>query len=229
MQWFGVLWHVVIGMDAFHSCLALGPPAIYLLLIGAINLSRRPFLVSGTRDAAALGLAVSGFVIVGPMELCLPDTASVRFGAYVWALLLAFYALCLVLGLLLLRQRLIVYNISADQLRAVLAGLVDDLDSDARWAGDVLVLPGLGVQLHVESLTLMRNVSLTSVGANQNPLGWQRLEAALGGALSRVPIGRNAGGAILIAIGTLITVGLGCAVGYDPQAVAQSLFEMLRI
>ena len=216
-------------MDPFRLCLALGPVCVYLLLLGAINLSRRPLLVSGTRDAAVLGLAVSGFMIVGPVELLVPDAAEMRFGAFVWVLLLALYALCLMLVLLLLRPRLVIYNISADQLRAVLAGLVDDLDSDARWAGDVLVLPGLGVQLHMDGLTLMRNVSLTSVGGNQNPLGWQRLEAALGGALSRLPTRRNAGGAILVAIGTLITVGLGCAVGYDPQAVAQSLFEMLRI
>ena len=34
-------------MDPFRVCLALGPVAIYLLLLGAINLSRRPLLVSG--------------------------------------------------------------------------------------------------------------------------------------------------------------------------------------
>ena len=49
-------------MDPFRLCLALGPVAIYLLLIGAINMFRRPFLVSGTRDTATLGLALSGFL-----------------------------------------------------------------------------------------------------------------------------------------------------------------------
>ena len=229
MQWFGVLWRELLGMGAFHTCLALGPLAVYLLLIGAINLSRRPFLVSGTRDAGALGLAVSGFVIVGPVQLCLPEDALVRFGPYVWVLMLAFYALCLVLVLLLLRQRLVVYNISGNQLRALLAGLVDQLDSEARWAGDVLALPSLGVQLHLDSLAVTRNVSLTPVGANQDPLGWQRLESALAGALGRVPISQNPRGAILVAAGLLIILGLGCAVAYDPRAVAQGLFDMLRI
>ncbi|MEI7903478.1 MAG: hypothetical protein WCK89_24835, partial [bacterium] len=59
-------------MDPFRLCLAFGPVAIYAVLLGAINLLRRPFAVSGTRDAAALGLAVSGLVIVGPIELFLP-------------------------------------------------------------------------------------------------------------------------------------------------------------
>jgi hypothetical protein len=229
MQGLRILWHVAFGLDSLHACVAFGPLAIYLLLIGGLNLSRRPFLVSGTRDAAALGLALSGFVIVGPLELCLPDAAAVRFGPFVWVLLLVFYALCVVLGLLLLRPRLIVYNASADQLRAVLAGLTDRLDSDARWAGDVLVLPGLGVQLHLDSLVLTRNVSLAPVGANQDPLGWQRLESALAAALSRVSISRNTQGGLFVAAGLTILLGLGYSVASDPQAVAQALLEMLRI
>ncbi len=229
MHWIRALWQVVFGMDALHACLALGPLAVYLLLIGAINLSRRPFLVSGTRDAAALGLALSGFVIVGPIELSLPDAATVRFGVYVWVLLLAFYALCLVLLLLLLRPRLIIYNASADQVRAVLADLVDRLDSDGRWAGDALALPSLGVQLHLDGSLLTRNVSLTSVGARQEPLGWQQLEAALAAELGRLPTTRHAVGALFVAAGLMILLGLGYALTRDQQGVAQALFEMLRL
>ena len=65
-------------MDSFRLCLALGPLAIYLLLLGAINLSRRPFLVTGARDLAALGVAVAGLVVVGPIELLLPEDANAR-------------------------------------------------------------------------------------------------------------------------------------------------------
>lgn len=223
-----ILWHL-LGIDTLHTCLALGPLAIYLLVIGAINLSRRPFLVSGTRDAAALGLGLSGFMIIGPIELCLPEAASVSFGPYVWALMLAFFAMCLMLGLLLLRPHLIVYNISADQLRAVLADLAGRLDADARWAGDVLVLPGLGVQLHLSNSAAMRNASLTSVGGSQEVSGWQRLESALAAELARMSHARNTGGAILVTAGSLILLGLAAAVAYDPQALAQSLFEMLRL
>jgi hypothetical protein len=229
MPWFRILWQAVFGMDTLHACLALGPLAVYLLLIGMLNLSRRPFLVSGPRDAAALGLALSGFVIVGPIELCLPDAAAVRFGPYVWVLLVVLYSLCLVLALLLLRPRLIVYNTSAAQLRTVLADLVGQLDADASWAGDVLVLPSLGVQLHLDHLAAMRNVSLTSVGGQQDPLGWHRLEAALATALSRLPTTRSARGAALVVAGLLIMLGLSYAVACDPRAVAQALFDMLRL
>jgi len=216
-------------MDPFRMCLALGPAAVYVLLLGAINLSRRPLLVNGTRDAATLGLAVAGMVIVGPMELFFPDAAAVRFGPYVWLLLLAFYAMCLVLVLLLLKPRLIIYNMAADQLRPVLANLAGELDAEARWAGDSLSLPGLGVQLHIDNLIAMRNVSLVSVGSNQSHAGWRRLEMALETALVREEVPRNPRGISLVSAGVLIVITLILAIAGAPQAVAESLFDMLRL
>jgi uncharacterized membrane protein len=217
-------------MDPFRLCLALGPLAIYVLLIGVINTLRRPFLVSGARDAAALGLAVSGLVIVGPVELFFPVAASLAFGVYVWMLLLALYALCLVLVLLLLRPRLVIYNVSNDQLRPILTDLVTRLDPEARWAGDSLALPNLGVQLHVDTLPAMRNVSLVATGPNQNQQGWRKLETALGEAISQLQVPRNPRviGSLLSA-GGLLALAVVLTIARDPQAVAQSLFHMLRL
>lgn len=219
-------------IDSFRLCLALGPVAVYVSLIGAINLSRRPFLVSGTRDTAALGLAVSGLVMVGPAELFFPLTASLRFEPFpwlVWVLLAVLYALCLVLVLLTLRPRLVIYNISSDELRPILADLVAGLDAEARWAGDGLVLPNLGVQLYLDSLPAMRNVSLVAAGRNQNHQGWRRLELALSTALSRLEVARNPHAIGLLSAGALLTLAIVLAIARDPQAVAQSLFEMLRL
>lgn len=216
-------------MEPFRLCLALGPVAVYLLLIGGINLSRRPFMVGGARDAAALGLAVSGLVIVGPIELFFPEAAAITFKGYVWLLLLAFYALCLVLALLLMRPRLIIYNISADQLRSILGNLVEQLDPDARWAGDSLALPSLGVQLHINSTASMRNVSLVSAGPNQDHAGWRRLELALAAALEEVQVVRNPRGVSFLTAGALIILVLVMAIARDPQALARELFDMLRL
>jgi len=216
-------------MDPFRLCLALGPVAIYVLLIAAINLFRRPFLVSGTRDAAALGLAVSGLVIVGPVELFFPVTASLRFGPFIWVLLIALYALSSVLLLLLLRPRLVIYNITKEELRPILAELVAELDAEARWAGDGLVLPSLGVQLHVEGLPTRRNVSLVASGPDQNHQGWRQLELALGAALSRLEVPRNPQAMVLLSAGGLLALSVILAIAWDPQAVAQSLFDLLRL
>lgn len=219
----------ILGIDAFRWCLALGPVAVYLVMLGGINLFRRPFLVSGTRDAAALGLAVSGLVVVGPVELFLPVSAAIRFGPYVWVFVVALYALCLLLVLLVLHPRLVVYNITADRLRSVLADVVSKLDEDARWAGDSLAVPRLGVQLHLDRTPGMRNVTLVATGANQNYFGWRRLEVALGEALAEVEVPRNSRAAALILAGTLIAGTLVWMVAQDPQAVAQALMDMLRV
>ena len=82
--------------------------------------------------------------------------------------------------LLILRPRLVIYNISVDQLRPILAEVVERMDPEARWAGDCLFLPGLGVQLHLESFGWMRNVSLVSSGPKQDYQGWSRLEVGVG-------------------------------------------------
>ena len=206
-------------MDPLRFCLALGPVAMYLLLLGAVNLSRRPLLVSGVRDAAALALAISGLVIIGPLELFFPFEAAARFGPHVWLLLLALYAMGVVLVLLLLRPRLVIYNISVDTLRPILAELVDGLDAQARWAGDSLVLPGLGVQLYVDTFPAMRSASLISAGGNQSHEGWRRLETALGDALARQEVARNARGLTLLGVALAIFVSLILAIARNPQAV----------
>jgi hypothetical protein len=221
-------------MDPFRMCLALGPVAVYLLLLGGIHLARRPFVVSGTRDTAALGLAVAGLVAVGPVELFFPHAAAAHFGIFVWVFLTALYGLCLVLLLLVSRPRLVIYNVSAEELRPILADLVPQLDADARWAGDGLILPNLGVQLHLDNLPLLRNVALAATGARQSYAGWKRLETDLRTALAGAEASRNVRaahflGATLLGIGALLALVVIWAVAREPQTVARALFDMLRV
>ena len=216
-------------IDPFRLCLALGPVAIYLLLLGAINFSRRPFLVSGTRDAAVLGLAVSGLMIVGPLELFVPIHAVLRFGPYVWGFLILLYAMGLTLLLLFSRPRLVVYNVTTNELRPILAEVVARLDQEARWAGDSLLLPNLGAQLHLDSLRAMRNVSLVATGPRQSHLGWRQLEVALRAALGQCEVPRNPRSISLISAGLLLLVFLLLTIAQDPQAVAEAMFDMIRL
>lgn len=215
-------------VDPLHFTIALGPLAVYLLLLGTLNLSRRPFLTTGARDISALGLAISGFVVAGPMELFLPESAAVHFDGYIWVLLLGFYMLCLTLLVLLLRPRIIIYNVTADQLRPTLVSAATELDPDARWAGESLVLPQLRVQLHVEPFIAMRNVQLVSSGPRQSYVGWRRLEDALARALRETTCTPNPYGVSLIFFGLLMVGLITYCVVNDSQAVAHALREMLR-
>jgi hypothetical protein len=215
-------------IDALHVSIALGPLAVYLLLVGIINLSRRPFLTTGARDVAAIGVAISGFIAAGPMELFLPEAAADRFGPYVWLLLLAFYGLCLTLLVLMMRPRLVIYNANPEQLRSILSEVVNDLDSDARWAGDSLVLPHLGVQMHVEPFGAMRNAQLVAAGPRQSYTGWRRLEVALAKTLKATKAARNPQGYIMIAVGALMIGMIAYTTISDPTTVVQRLDELLR-
>jgi hypothetical protein len=218
-------------MEPFHLCLALGPVAIYLFLLGVIDLSRRPLVVSGGRDAATLGLAVSGLIFVGPMALLFPEGVAAHFGPlgskYLWLMFVGLFALCLIMVLLVLRPRLIIYNISVDQFRPILAEVVERMDPEARWAGDSLSLPGLGVQLHLDSFDWMRNVSLVSSGPKQDYQGWSRLQAELAAALRGTESPWNAIGVILLSVGNVMVLGLAWAIVRDPQGIARTVFELL--
>jgi hypothetical protein len=130
-------------------------------------------------------------IFIGPLELFRPEAATRSFGNYIWLFLIIFYWLWLVLVVLLARPRLVIYNISAEELHPVLAEAASRLDPTGRWAGNNLSLPGLGVQLHLDSLDIMRNVSLVASGGRQNLDGWRRLARELGRSLSTMRVKPN--------------------------------------
>ena len=215
-------------MDSFHLSIALTPLSVYLLLLGVINLSRRPLVTNGARDAAALGIGISGFVIVGPMELFVPEAAIFRLQGLVWVVLIALYAMCLTLLVLLMRPRLVIYNIRPEQVRPILAELVSKLDRESRWAGECLIIPNLGVQLHVEASSAMRNVQLISSGVHQSYEGWNRLEKELSASLREVRAARNPYG-FSLAFFALLMIGIVTFWMVNDKDTVAQLFELLRL
>lgn len=215
-------------LDPLRLAIALGPLAVYLLVLAAVNLSTRPLVTTGARDTTTLAIAVGGLAIVGPMELFFPENAAVHLGGWVWLVLLAFYALCVTLLILLMRPRLVIYNVTCDQLRPILAEVVTDLDRQARWVGDSLILPRLQVQLYLEPFGAMKTVQLVSSGPRQSYLGWRRLEQTLRPALRQVRGAPNPYGLSLMLFGLLMVALVAFAVLDNPQAVALQWQEMLR-
>lgn len=216
-------------MDALHFCIAIVPVSAYLMMIGLINLSPRPFVTTGMRDLSALAIAVAGFVIVGPMELFLPETVASIVGSWVWLPLMLLYALTVSFALLMLRPRLIVYNMRADQLRPILHDISVELDADQQWAGDSLVIPNLGVQLAIEAYPGVRNVSLVAVGAEQDLDGWHRLKIALKDKLSTSVQPVNPQGLSFILLSSVLAAATIYQLMNGTQEIAQSMKDMLRL
>ena len=216
-------------MDPLHLCIALGPVIAYLMLLGLLNCRRRPFLTTGARDLAALGIGVSGLVVAGPMELFLPELAANQFGSYVWPMMLALYGLCWTLLVLLIRPRLVIYNMTLHQLRPILSSVASELDPELRWAGDSLSLPTLHVQLHLETFSTLRCTQLISSGPAQSCAGWRKLEIRLAEALqaTRTTINPYAMSLILLAIFMAVSVTFKMATNLE--LVQTQLREMLRL
>ncbi len=215
-------------MDTFSACLALGPLAVYLLLLGVINLARRPLVVSGTRETLSLGLALMGLAVVGPMQLFLPQEAATRFGQFVWLLLLGFYLLFLTLAVMLSRPRIVVYNVSVERLQAVLDETARRLDAQATWAGKALSMPSAHVHLQLDSFSPLANVSLVATSDDQSIGGWRRLAAALRANVRDVPAAGQSQGFWLVTWGFAVLAALALWAAEDPQAIARGLDRLLN-
>ncbi|MGI9517535.1 MAG: hypothetical protein ACR2NP_10835 [Pirellulaceae bacterium] len=215
-------------MDPLHFCIMIAPLGVYFLLIGLISLRRRPFVTTGARDAAAIGIAISGLMIAGPMELFFPESAAGRFGSYVWLLLIAFYGLCVSLIVLLMRPRLVVYNLSPQRLRPIIADIAIRLDPKSRWSGDSLHMPSMDVQLHLEGSSWMSNSQLVAVGDNQRFESWRKLERELREQLGDIRAESVVFGVTLVSAASVMA---GAAIFWmvsQPQAVRDALADMLR-
>ena len=217
----------MIQIDPLRFGIAVGPLAIYLLVMGIVNLMSRPFVTTGARDTAAMGIAITGLMIIGPMELFFPEGAAIRFGAWVWLMLIAFYGLCVSLAVLLMRPRIVVYNTTMEQLRPILASTVAQMDSKARWTGDSLLIPSLNVHLHLEGFSLLRHVQLVAVGHRQNYEGWNKLERILRDAIRPVRTFPSLLGMLLATIAIASALGTWFLLARNQATVIAALNEML--
>jgi hypothetical protein len=215
-------------MDPLYFCIAIAPLAVYLLMLGIINLRGKPFVTTGARDAAALGIGLVGFVVVGPMELFFPEGAASRFGPWVWLMLIIFYGLCVSLIVLLMRSRIVVYNISMEELRPILTSVAMKMDKHSRWTGDSLLLPEKRIHLHVEPVDWLRNIQLTAGGNQQSYDGWQELEKELSLAVKKIAVGPNMIGVPLLVMSAIFAIGTAIWMLNEQPAVAKALEELLR-
>ncbi len=217
----------MFDIDPLRLGISVVPLTVYLLMMGIVNLMSRPFVTTGARDTAAVAIGIIGLMIVGPMELFFPEGAALRFGAWVWVLLIAFYGLCVAMAVLLMRPRIVVYNTSMEQVRPILASTVAQMDSKARWTGDSLLIPSLNVHLHLEGFSFLRNVQLVAVGHRQSYEGWRKLEQILRDAIRPVRTFPSLLGMLLATIAIAMSLGTWFVLARNQATVVAALNEML--
>ena len=215
-------------MEGFYLALAVGPLALYLLLIGTIRLRPHPFVTTGAKDTATLAIGLLGLVMIGPMELFFPKQAAVNLGSAVWGILILFYALCCGLWILTARRRLIVYGLSESRLRDALFDVAQKYDSNATWMGDVLQLPNKGINLCLEMSGNRTVAQLVAAGERQDWRAWFEFERAIAAQVRQLPAEDRASGWMLLATGTLILAAAGWSLLHDLPSSIQAMKEMLR-
>ena len=192
---------MTLALAAVPAWLALVPLGVYLLALGWIHLCRRPVVVPGILDLAALATGVSGLVLAGPLALLQPAVGT---AAWATAMLLGSLVLIVAGGLLATRPRLVVYNVTMDQLRPILAEVVGRLDASARWAGESVVLPAQGLQLLLDGRGLGRAVSVVAVGTRSSPEAWSEFARRVRRAARKLRVRRNPWGAAAILAGVAL-------------------------
>lgn len=164
-------------IEPIYLLIALLPLIGYLLLLGVIRVSGKALVTTGGRDVAAVGFAIAGFVAIGPGELFFPKSAAGVFGPWVWAALLAFYALIVSLVALTSKPRLVVFGRTPDQMLAPLAAAAKELDPDATVEAEKLqvYLPKLGVRLRSAGHQGVDATNIESFEPVTNIEFWNRL------------------------------------------------------
>lgn len=222
-------------MNALHLTIALGPVAVYGLALGLIHASRRPLLTGGTREIYAIGVAVSGFVVVGPVSLFMPTALSQRLGIsvldslVVWAFIAVSYLLFLAMVSLLARPRLVAYNVSLAALRSTFDSLLTRTQWKHQWSGNCLILPELGVQFQIERSASPNCVSLVATTRYQSPNSWRLLESELAGELSQLPEEKRSGNTLYLYLSMVILMlVVGRLMFANPHDIVAALAEIWR-
>lgn len=160
---------------------------------------------------ARWALAVSGLAMVGPLALLMPVTGG---SPWSWPVLAFLFALCVAVSVLVSRPRMVVYNITVEQFRPLVAEVVSSLDPKARWAGENAALPERGFQVHIEGNGSLRTVSVVNVGERSSPEGWGEFTRRLRRAVRGLPVRRSPWGGLFAVLGCgLIAAATWLAIG----------------
>ncbi len=214
-------------MQPVHFAIAAIPVAVYLILIGALRLRTRPLMTTGWRDTLTLGIAASGLIAIGPMQLFFPTQAALHWHGWVWAALFVLYLLGLTMFLLSCKPRLVSYGMDERQFRETLLRAAQPLDPQSHWNGEILSLPSKGIQLAIEPSGATRVHQVVLVGLLHNLQEWIQLERAFVAEGSQISCPRSLAGWPFVIGGALLLAASITPMLSDPAEALAQLREFL--
>jgi hypothetical protein len=217
-------------MNVFPLIVALLPLTTYFLLMGVLRIIR-PLVTTSTRDGMAIAIAVSGLVMIGPMQLLFPSQAAAVMGWIVWLILATLYVLCVSLVLLSLRPKIIVYGVSPAELLTPLLEACQTVDESATLDSgrQQVTLHRQGVLLRVEALGGTDAAQIEAFENNLHPKFWQHLLVELRRGTSRVKTRFSVGGLGMVVIGLALGGVIVSQIVSQPDEVLAGFRQWLQL
>jgi uncharacterized membrane protein len=214
----------------FPLVIAVLPLAMYFLMLGGLRVYR-PLVTTGARDGAALAIAVSGLVMVGPIYLFFPSEAAAALGWIVWIVLMVFYMLCVTLILLSMKPKILIYGMRSSDVIDPLFEACRVIDPTATLDSgrEQIVLNGSGVHLRIESLGFADSVQIESFEKNLHPRFWHHLLLELRKRTATAPVAKRMGGVMMIAFGLAMTSLVIVQVARQPEALMAGFRQWLQL
>jgi len=193
-------------VEPFAILLALLPLIGYLVVFSLIRLSGNVLVTTGGRDIAALSFALSGMIIVGPIELFFPRPAATLFGEKVWIALAIFYVLCVALIALTSRPKLVIYGRTPPETFEPLLAAASSIDPEASGDAESLqvVLPSTGVRLRIDGQRSVDCAEIFAFEPNVSPIFWDKLLGHLRSELSNTTVTRTRQGFVMLAAASIL-------------------------
>lgn len=155
--------------EPYAATIAFAPLIVYLLALSIIRIGGFVWVTTGARDLAAVIFAISGLIVIGPLELFFPNTTAALLGPWVWAPLLLLYFLIACLVVLNSRPKLVVYGRTLEEVYPAMVRAACALDASAIENAEQLQLhlPALSAHLRLD---LARGNDCSSVVAFEQTL-----------------------------------------------------------
>lgn len=202
-------------LDYLRLALGLMPLGLYLMVMGLLALRDRPTILTTGQETLLIGFALSGFVMIGPIELFFPTGAYAALGSWVWLLLVALYCLVVLLIALQRAPGWTIVGMDTDEFRTFFENALQEGSVDCKWMGNQLQIDKWDVRAIVEpSRGFPKTTCLSPCGRVRNMLGWYQIEklAAISKAFEQLNAGRPLGmipTAVCLLIVGSICIGLG--------------------
>lgn len=202
-------------LDYLRLALGLIPLGLYLMVMGLLALRVRPTILTTGQETLLIGFALSGFVLIGPIELFFPTGAYAALGLWVWLLLVALYFLVVLLIALQRAPGWTIVGMDAEEFRAFFESVLQEVSVDCKWMGNQLQIDKWDVRAIAEpSRGFPKTTCLSPCGRVRNVLGWYQIEklVATSKALEQTDAGRSSGmiptAVCLLLLGS-VSIGLG--------------------